>query len=292
MKKTDSKRSVTRMLAITSVAAALLLIITNSAIWFNKQIFNSTNFTNTAVTAITSDSSRQAIGARITDELLADRPVIKNFAGDQITNVISGLLGTDQAQRLLTATVSRLQVYVTSSDQQDVAVDLSGFKSTISQVAAALNTNTDRANNIDTNKIPDSLVLVEADKVPDLYSYGVALSWLAPLSALGALVLLALPYLRDRTKYKIILPAQALAIAAAGLLSLMIGPLFRPMALEPFQNVNGRTVVANIYDAFIQTFNAQSMILVNIGIVLGVIAVGAWLYPVVYAQIKKRGSSK
>lgn len=292
MKKADSKRSVMRLLVITSIAAALLLVITNSAIWFNKQIFNSTNFTNTAVAAITSDSSRQALGARITDELLADLPVIKNLAGDQITNVISGLLGTDQAQRLLTATVSRLQVYVTSSDQQDVAVDLSGFKSTISQVATVLNTNADRANNIDANKIPNSLVLVDADKVPDLYSYGVALSWLAPLSALGALVLLALPYLHDRTKYKTILLVQAVAIAVAGLLSMMIGPLFRPMALASFQNVNGRTVVANIYDAFIQTFNMQSMTLVYAGLIVGLVAFATWIYPIAQTQLKKRVGNK
>jgi hypothetical protein len=286
MKQAHTNKPITKLLVITSIIASLLLIITNSAIWFNRQIFNSANFTSTAVTAITSDSSRQAIGARITDELLADRPILKNIAGDQITNVVSGLLGTDQAERLLTASISRMQVYVTSSDQQDVAIDLSGFKSTIGQVAGVLNT--ERANSIDINKIPDNLVLVEAKNVPDLYSYGVALSWLAPMSALGALALFALPYFRDRAKYKLILSIQAVAIASAGLLSLLVGPLFRPMALQPFQNVNGRTVIANIYDAFIQTFNSQSMMLVYVGLTVGLVAVGTWVYPVVYAQIKKK----
>jgi hypothetical protein len=290
MKKTESKRSVTRLLVVSSVIAALLLMVTNSAIWFNKQIFDSANFTNTAVTAVTSVSSRQAIGARITDELLANRPLVKNVAGDQITNVISGLLGTDQAERLLTAAVSRMQVYVTSSDQQDVAIDLSGIKPTISQIASVLNT--DRANNLDTNKIPDNLVLVQAQNVPDLYSYGVVLSWLAPISAIGALALFALPYYKDRSKYKLILSVQAAAIAVAGLLSLLVGPLFRPMALQPFQNVNGRAVVANIYDAFIQTFNSQSMVLIYLGLLVGIVAIGTWSYPVVQAQIKKRSGNK
>lgn len=290
MKKTESKRSVTRLLVVSSVIAALLLMVTNSAIWFNKQIFDSANFTNTAVTAVTSVSSRQAIGARITDELLANRPLVKNVAGDQITNVISGLLGTDQAERLLTAAVSRMQVYVTSSDQQDVAIDLSGIKPTISQIASVLNT--DRANNLDTNKIPDNLVLVQAQNVPDLYSYGVVLSWLAPISAIGALALFALPYYKDRSKYKLILSVQAAAIAVAGLLSLLVGPLFRPMALQPFQNVNGRAVVANIYDAFIQTFNSQSMVLIYLGLLVGIVAIGTWSYLVVQAQIKKRSGNK
>jgi hypothetical protein len=290
MKKAESKRSVTKLLVITSVISMVLLLITNSAIWFNSQIFNSSNFTSTAVTAITSDSSRQAIGARITDELLADRPVIKNFAGDQITNVIAGLLGTDQAERLLTAAVSRMQIYVTSNDQQDVALDLSGIKNTISQLASTLNT--DRTNNIDVNKIPNNLVLVNADNVPDLYSYGVVLSWLAPASALGALALFAIPYIKAKEKYKLILSVQAAVITAAGLLSLLVGPLFRPMALQPFQNVNGRTVVANIYDAFIQTFNSQSTTLIYLGLAVGLVAVGTWVYPVAYTQIKKRGGNK
>jgi hypothetical protein len=115
---------------------------------------------------------------------------------------------------------------------------------------------------------------------------------LAPLSALGVIALFAWPYYRDRTKYKLILTVQAVTIIAAGLLSQLIGPLFKPMALESFDNVNGRTIVSNLYDAFLQTFNAQSAVLINVGLAIGVVAIGLWIYPIIREQFKQRKSAR
>jgi hypothetical protein len=82
-------------LILTSLIAGLLLVVANSAIWVNRQVFNTENFTNTAVSSLSSESSRQALGSRITDEVLKDYPVVKSIAGDRLSNLISGLLGTD-----------------------------------------------------------------------------------------------------------------------------------------------------------------------------------------------------
>lgn len=258
-----------RLIAM-SLSAGVLLMIVNSAVWINQQIFNTQNFTDTAVSSITSESSRQAMGSRITDEILKDNPVVKNIAGDQLTNLISGLLGTDQAEKLLTAAVSRLQVYVTSNNQSDVDIDLSGLKDTLSRVADIRDN--DQPSRIDPDKIPSKIVLVEADNVPDLYNYGIALTWVAVIGSIIAVFLLLQPYISDRSNYLSIMTVQGVSIIIIGLASLLIGPIFKPSVLESFQNVNGRVVVGNLYDAFIATFNAQTMILVCIGVLICVAA--------------------
>ena len=241
-----------------------MIAFANTAIWINRQIFDTDNFTNTAVTSITSESSRKALGARITDEALQDTPVVKNIAGDRVSGLISGLLGTDLANSLLVASVSKLQVYVTSSDQQDVDIDLTQLKGILTKVVAL--GDIEQTIKVDPNNIPDKIVIIEAKNVPDLYGYGVAMSWLAPLAALVAIGLLARPYFRDRKSYLKIMTVQGLSLIVVGLISLLTGPLLRPIALESVTNANGRIVVGNLYDAFIKTFDAQTAIIVYFGL--------------------------
>lgn len=271
MAKESGAKFFNKKLIVTSLVAGLLLMIVNSAIWVNQQIFDTKNFTNTAVTAITSESSRKAIGGRITDEILRDNPVIKNIAGDQLTNLLSGLLGTDQANKLLTATVTRLQIYVTSSNQKDVDIDLSGLKDTLTRVAEIRGG--DQPSRIDPNRIPSKIVLIESKNVPDLYNYGVILTWVAVVGFVIAGFLLIKPYISDRRNYLPIMIVQGASFILVGLVSLLIGPIFRPSILQPFQNPNGRVVVGNLYNAFIDTFNSQTMIFIWVGVSLCVLSV-------------------
>lgn len=277
MAKESSAKVFNQKLIVTSLVAGLLLMIVNSAIWVNQQVFDTKNFTNTAVTAISSESSRKAIGGRITDQILRDNPVVKNIAGDQLTNLFSGLLGTDQANKLLTATVTRLQIYVTSSNQKDVDIDLSGLKDTLTRVAEIRGG--DQPSRINPDKIPSKIVLIESKNVPNLYNYGVTLTWVAVGVFVIAGLLLAKPYISDRSKYLSIMIVQGASFVLVGLVSLLIGPIFRPSVLEPFQNPNGRVVVGNLYNAFIATFNSQTMIFIWLGIGLIALSVVIRLAP-------------
>lgn len=284
MAKEKSSSLFDRKLIVTSLVAGFLLLIVNSAIWVNRQVFNTQNFTNTAVTAITSESSRKAIGARITDEILKDNPVVKNIAGDQLTNLFSGLLGTDQANKLLKITVSRLQIYVTSSSQKDVDIDLSGLKDTLARVAEIRGG--DQPSRINPDKIPSKIVLIESKNVPDLYKYGVVLTWIAVVGSVVAGFLLVRPYISNKSNYHPTMIVQGVSFIFVGLASLLIGPIFRPSILEPFQNPNGRVVIGNLYNAFIDTFNSQTMVLIWLGILLIVLSLAIRFLPKYLKQKK------
>lgn len=261
---------------LMSVLAGLLLVVANSAIWINHNIFNTQAFTTTAVNSLTSESSRQAFATEIVDRALAERPVLKRVAGNTATKLVSGLLGTDQFNQVLETTVGKVQVYVTSKEQKSVAVDISGIKNTIGTLLVVADNSgladTDQASDRVTN-LPNELTLVDEQNIPSFYTYGLVFLWLAPICGLLAVGLLVYPYIRRPSRYYRIAVVQGVAVAGAGLLSLLVGPLFRPPALSSVTSPNMRIVVGNLYDAFIATFNQQAMYLVIIGVLLAVLPI-------------------
>lgn len=259
-----------RRVLISGFLASVLLVIANSAYWANRTIFDTDTFTSIAVGSITSESSRQAIASEVVDRALGEQPIVKQIAGPTATKLVSSLLGTEQFTKVLEVAVGKLQVYLTSSNQESIVIDLSGVKSTFENlINLAGRDNTQAQAKI--SSVPDQITLINADNIPDFYKYGVALLWIAPLTAIGALALLVYPYIRDRSRYYIIAATQGALLIVVGYLCLLVGPLFKPPVLANIPSANSRVVVSNLYDAFINTFNSQSLVLVKIGFALALI---------------------
>ncbi len=279
MAKADKQKGgVTLMQAFWfSVLAGFLLFITNSAIWVNRYVFDTENFSQVVTISLTSESSRQAIAQGVTDRVFADRPVLKNVVGDIPVNIVSGLLGTEQATKAIDAVATRLQTRVTSSEPKPIAIDLSGIKGVLTQLYGVA-TNLGREPQINPENIPNEIVLVEEDDIPNLYRASVVFLWLAPLAFIGAAASLIYPYVKNKQEYKLILVIQGACIAGVGMFALLVGPLFRPPLLSKLETQSGRTVIGNLYDAFIATFNAQTGFFIGIGIVMMLSGSGLILY--------------
>ena len=257
---------------ITGIVAGILIVVANSAIWANRYIVDTNNFTNTAVASITSESSTDALATEIVDVALADYPTIKSVVDDTAINFISGLLGSGRMEQALTGVVSRLQVFLTSPQKPQVVINLEGAKATVNQLITL--SGREGETKFDPNKIPNEITVIDPSKYPNFYDYTVALTWISPLAGIGAIVLLAWPYVKNRKDYRSVMVIQGACVAAAGLLALMIGPLFKPIALGNVQSVNMRVVVGNLYDAFISTFNAQTGYVISLGLIAVVVSVG------------------
>jgi hypothetical protein len=258
---------------LTAVIAALLLFVANTAIWANRAIFDTNTFTTTAVTSLTSESSRQALAQEVVDRALADKPTIKSVIGGTATKLVSGLLGTSQFNAVLEKAVGKLQVYMTSNNQKSISLDLSGVKNTVEKlltVADSRGANTENASER-VSALPDELVLLNAENVPSFYNYGLVFLWMGPLCAVGALALLAYPYLRDRRQYYKVALIQGSALVVAGLLCLLVGPLVRPPVLANINSPNMRVVVGNLYDSFVAIFNQQAYWLIVAGVLLALV---------------------
>lgn len=265
-----------RNVLITAAIAGVLVIVANSAVWANRYLIDTDNFTKTAVTSLTSESSTDALATEIVDVALADYPVIKSVVDDTAINFISGLLGSGRMEQAMTGVVSRLQIFLTSPQKQPVVINLEGAKEVVNNLIKL--SGREGETKFDPNKIPSQITVVDPTKYPNFYQYTVALTWLSPLAAIGALLLLAWPYLKNRTRYREIMIIQGICIATAGLFALLVGPLFRPMVLGNLQSANMRVVVGNLYDAFIATFNSQTMFVIAVGLLAVAVSVGILIF--------------
>ncbi len=257
------------------VASAILLLVANSALWVNKVLFNTQEFTRLTSQALLSESSRTAIAGEVVDNALADRPVAKRVVGEPATKLIAGLLGTNLTASATDKLVATLQTAVTTKNPQSIEFDLTGIKS----MAARLIQLTGEDSPIpEGRELPDTLVILDANRVPNFYQYGVVFLWLAPLSALAALVMLAYPHIKRRQFVLSLSVLQGAALVVTGFMALLVGPLFRPAVLAQINSQNLRVVVENIYNAFIATFNAQTSWLFALGAVLLIVPAGVLIY--------------
>jgi hypothetical protein len=275
-----------RKVVVFSLLSAVLLLITNSAYWINNQIFNSDNFTNTVTTSLSSESSRDAISEQISNRIYAENPIAQRVAGDFTAKVVSGLLNTNQFENILTTAVEKLQVYATSSNQESVAIDLSGVKDVVSQLTR-VSENLGRDVSFETENIPDEIVILNEEDVPDLYKVGVVFLWLAPISLLGAIILLAYPYTKKYYNRKKILLIQGMIVTATGFSALLLGPLFKPPILSAINEPNNRIVVGNMYDAFINTFNQQTIYLAYVGVIAVIVSLIWFNLPYIKSKFTK-----
>lgn len=256
--------------------AAFLFVIANSALWVNRYIFDTNNFTQITTESLTSESSRRAMAQAITNRALEDFPAVRNVVNNSAVNVVSGVLGSDQVETVMQKAVSKLQVVLTSNNQESIVIDLSGPKMVLSRIIDAVGEH--RQVKVNPENIPNEIVLLDAAKIPDFYKYGVFFLWLGPIALIGAAVLTAVPYFKLQQNYKFIMLAQGGALLIVSLLALLVGPLFRPPLLANLTREEGRIVVGNLFDAFMATFNAQTTSLIIAGLVVVLAAAGLMMY--------------
>lgn len=263
-----------------AIAIGLLLLIANIAFWFNRYIFDQNNFTRTATAAIQQESSRQAVADDLTDRLLANRPLLARVAEEPASKIIAGALGSNIANKVFARAIDGLHTMATSPNPQDITLDLTTFKQIAAGLAGTFGAQQGEAP-VNVADLPDTITIVSADKVPNIYTAGVVLLWVGPFAAIAAIALAAYLIYRARSTWRNIastLATFAVALAAFGILALLIGPLFQPLLLANVQGSNQQTVVSNIYNAFMATFDKQSSwLFFGLAVLSFLIAIAIWL---------------
>ena len=256
-----------RLFYSTIIIGVCLIIVANSALWAYRYFFNTQRFSDTITSAITTERSREAIATTISDNIFENRPIAERLIGDQTTKLITGLLGSSQFENSFTTVAQKVQSYLTTTaDREDISFNISGAKSIINSVANI--TSATRIDDINetTSELPDEIVLIESDAVPNLYTYGIALLWIGPIMFIGAIVAFLYPHLAlRRFSYKLYMQ-QSIALLLGGCIALLIGPLFKPLVLSQIDNFNSRVVAEEMYNAFIGAFNQQTLLIILIAL--------------------------
>jgi hypothetical protein len=255
----------TNALLLSGVFVGLLLL--QSAVWAGRAFFDTKTFSNTVTNSLTSQSSRDAIAAELVNKAFEDRPIARRVIGPKLTSGVSSLLDSSIAENSIRTISDRMQSYLSASDQNQktVAIDVTGLKTVIQTVSSLVDTSNGQT--INSDKLPDTITIIDAEKVPSFYKYGKILYYLSPLSAL-LVIGCAFGYIkRSKNGYRRLYVVCA-TVAASTLTTIAMGPLFKPPVLELAKTTSTRTVVSNLYDAFLHLFTQQLLIALVLSIVI------------------------
>jgi hypothetical protein len=236
-------------------------------VWAGRAFFDTKTFSNTVTNSLTSQSSRDAIAAELVNKAFEDRPIARRVIGPKLTSGVSSLLDSSIAENSIRTISDRMQSYLSASDQNQktVAIDVTGLKTVIQTVSSLVDTSNGQT--INSDKLPDTITIIDAEKVPSFYKYGKILYYLSPLSAL-LVIGCAFGYIkRSKNGYRRLYVVCA-TVAASTLTTIAMGPLFKPPVLELAKTTSTRTVVSNLYDAFLHLFTQQLLIALVLSIVI------------------------
>lgn len=253
---------------ILLILGSITLLLAQSAYWTNHNIFNQERFTQITIDSLTTESSRDAIAATIVDKSLADKPLIKQLAGERMEAFISGLLGSDISIGLMENISSRAYEYLTTENRNDISVNLSAVSSTVSVVMNLANKIQPDSQIANTQiEIPSEIVLVSSDSLPNLSGVVKLVLFLQPLLWLTSILFFGIYIYIGRKQYAKRVYKVGSSIIAVGLIGLLTGPLILPQILAAVPEVNIRPLVENFASGFLNPFINQMYIMLAVTVI-------------------------
>ncbi len=253
----------------------LCVLVSISAFWVYSVFFNTEKFSTITTAAVTKESSRSAISKKVVEYALEDRPMVQATIGPRIESLVTNALGSDLANGIFRKLVESLQIYVTTPRSDPIIIDLRQVKPLISSAHDLLERNTD-GRDIDIQKIPDSIVLLDTNRLPNFYKQSVAVLWLGLLTLVLAIIASGI-WVRRGGKKNLTLRLMIISflVVIACVIAQVSGPLVKPSFLSIARDAPSQTLLANLYDGFMGPFmNSTRLVgalaLMAIGILYGI----------------------
>lgn len=256
---TTQEASPTWKRVVGGVLIALGMItffLAQSTLWVSNNFFNENQFVGTVEEVLTTEESRQAIAGTIVHTALQNNPVAEQLIGKQLTALVNGLLGSDIAGQLFDRVAHRTYAYLTSSDRQDIAINLTSMKDPLASLVTIIE-KTGRDVKFDPSNIPDTITLVESDSLPDISSYirmmlfASGLLWFVTIASFATYIYL---YRNKLIRSIYVVGWSIIAISAIALLS---GPFVPPAIASLVNTIDIRGVVEDLTVAFLEPFQVQ-----------------------------------
>ena len=282
--KPAKRRSRINILLLTIIGFSLVLF--QSAYWFNRYIADAHNFSTITTTALLEESSRNAIGDEVADQVFKDKPVLKQVAQEPVSNIVSSMLNTKFASIGLEKMIQLLHNNVTTAHPKSITFNLSQIKTIIQTVSQILPSNS-KVPSESAQNIPDEIIIIDKNSIPSLNSFVVAMAAIAPITLLAAIAATVGYVVRNRKTWKLVFAPLGFSIGIAAMLGLLIGPVFKPPLIAFVSSFNARIIVGNVFDAFIQPFSTQQFQMLSVGIILILVGVTVnYLLPIIRKRSK------
>lgn len=242
--------------ALLLLVGGLSLFMGQSAVWISNTVFNQKTFVETTGKVLSTEESRSDIATIIVDQAFADRPVVKRIVGSKATSLLTGLLGSDLVANVYSRVSNGAYAYVTSPNQQDVTIDLTSIKTPLSGIVSFAE-NRGSEVTFDPSQIPDQIVLLDADDVPDLSGYIQsvlilnALFWIIASAAFITFIFIKKDG-RVRRIYFVLV-----TVATVAIIGLFSGPFVPPVIASFVSLIQARDIITALSQAFLAPFLAQ-----------------------------------
>jgi hypothetical protein len=237
----------------------LLILVSLTGFWLQRTMFNNERFTMLAQEAFMVESSRVAIGELVSDRVLDEKPALQVALGGRLTELVASVLATERAQQYIERLARESHLLVTSPRRDPLVFELAGLKTAVVR-AQELSGRSEGEVRIDAESLPDEIMLIDTEKLPNIYRYGVVVMWVGPISFLAALIMLAWWVRQSTVKMRYLRIRTALyAVLAACLLALVLGPLVEPTFVSVGRDAPSQSLLRNIYESFITPFRNQAL---------------------------------
>lgn len=253
------------------IFAVILLLLANVGLWLSRTLYNPENFSSITIETFQKPEVRDAIATQIVDKTLADRPLAEQVIGDPVRNAISGALESQTFKSIFERLAIRFQKYLTTSNKEDVTIEVGQLSTFINNIAAAISPQL-------SEQVPDvplrTITLVESESLPDINRYLKPFVNLGPIAGLLSLIIIIYLTYISENRLQILRKISQYFLIGILLFSLTI-PYARTVLQGNTSNQEAQIVITATYDAFAEVLIRQLAIL---GVIFGAIQISIYLY--------------
>lgn len=235
---------------------AITFFLAQSTLWVSSTIFNEKVFVDTVQSVLATDEGRDAIAGAVVDATLKDNPVAEQLIGKQVTSLVGGLLKTDLASTIFDSFAHRTYAYLTAPDRQDITIELEAIKSPLSGLIRIVE-QTGRPVNFTASSIPDSVIILKSDAVPNVSGYIRSIVIVNALLWLAAIVAFVSYLFLNRTRIVTALYIAGAVIITVSLVGLLTGPFVPPAIAGLVNSISIRGLVEQLSAALLAPFQVQ-----------------------------------
>src|SRR5690606_32978612 len=180
---------------------AALLFIANLEAWAYPSVADTSEFVETARSALGREDVREALATRAVEALFSDAPRLMAAIGDTVIAMVTGLLGSETFEALFAGVASQLQRAITRGETVAVVIESRDLQMVVLAVASILDPEGSENLVLDGGTL--RIELFRAGTIPSYESEIAILRWAGIGAGLVGLFLLALPYAVRRDRWSI-----------------------------------------------------------------------------------------
>ena len=259
---------------VLSVIVVVCALTASFALWLNRAVYDSENFSRSTVTVIQKPAVRNAVSGEIVDRIIEELPeginIPEGVVAGPARSVVSSLLADPSFRPVLEKLATQLDKAITADEPTAIRLDTRDIKAEakplVNTINAQLNTN------VQVTDLPDSFVLIKKGLIPSISSWGIVLLWLGPiLGVIGAVIVVAMLLLATAETRPMVLKVLGLTLAVGSVLFIALIGLMRSPVVASVEGANAKVIAGNLFSTLTSSLASQTWVLAGIGLVLAAV---------------------